>query len=166
MGLLGPSGSGKSAWPRSVCFIIEPTTRRPKDLADDKEIWNEIRSDGVVRPPCLEKTHNNFPFRNLLPFWNEYEGGVLGKPQLGASKAAAKPRAFELWECMQRPQWLYAVLGLRFGDEADRIAIVCVPADDVCSILANELSAPINAKRVLAVVQLLRSAGQSSQRLL
>jgi hypothetical protein len=38
-----------------------------------------------------------------------------------------------------------------------------MPADDVCMIFANELSAPIDFERLLAVFQLLRSAGQSRQ---
>jgi putative ABC transport system ATP-binding protein len=136
MGLMGPSGYGKSTLLNLIGCILESSTGMLS--LEGQQIWNERWKQTGLRRLRLEKIGYIFQFNNLLPYLNAWENVALVRTLLGDSRNRAKERTLDLLDYLQLSRLSAAMPSQLSGGEAQRIAIARALANEARIILSDE----------------------------
>jgi putative ABC transport system ATP-binding protein len=145
VGLLGPSGSGKS---------------QGRMALDGRVVFAGRSTGGDLRRLRLDKIGFIFQFHNLLPFLNSRDNVAIVLELAGQGKVAARERANELLDYLEVSNRANASPAQLSGGEAQRVAIARALANRPRLILADEPTAALDSQRAAIVMDLLRKVAR------
>ena len=153
VGLVGPSGSGKSSLLKCLGAVIEPTAGR-------MELAGEVIYDDAWKIPdlrALRRDRIGFVFQApyLIPFLDVTDNVALLPMLAGQDNASARKRALELLTALDVQHRAGAQVSQLSGGEQQRVAIARSLANHAPVILADEPTAPLDSERALTVVRIL-----------
>ena len=159
VGLIGPSGPGKSTLPKCLGAVIEPPAGR-MTLGDEV-----IFDDGWKIPDlrALRRDRIGFIFQApyLIPFLDVTDNVALLPMLAGQPNDVARRRARALLGALDVGHRAKAQPSQLSGGEQQRVAIARALANQPPVILADEPTAPLDSERALGVVRILNEmAGQ------
>ena len=157
IGLIGPSGSGKSPLLKCLGAVIEPTAGRMSiggETIFDSATGGWKNSD--LR--ALRRDRIGFVFQApyLIPFLNATDNVALLPMLAGRSNSQSRQRALELLQALDIAHRANAMVSQLSGGEQQRISIARALANQPPVILADEPTAPLDGERALNVMRILR----------
>ena len=153
VGLIGPSGSGKSTLLKCLGAVIDPTAGRMQ--LGDETIFDDGWKVRDLR--ALRRDRIGFVFQApyLIPFLDVTDNVALLPMLAGVANAEARARALELLAALEVQHRARAMPAQLSGGEQQRVAIARGLVNRPPVILADELTAPLDSQRALAVIRLL-----------
>ncbi|MBV9510199.1 MAG: ABC transporter ATP-binding protein [Caulobacteraceae bacterium] len=149
VGLIGPSGSGKSSLLHAAGLLERPTEGRIliegrdcSDLADAARTRLRLGLIGFI-----------YQFHHLLPEFSALDNVALPQMIGGAARAAARARARTLLESLGLGRRLEHQPGQLSGGEQQRVAIARALANDPRVLLADEPTGNLDPATSTAVFQ-------------
>ena len=154
VGLMGPSGLGKTTLLNCIACILQPSNGRI--TLDGEVVFDDrwLRAD--LRRLRLDKIGFIFQYPNLLPFLDATDNVAVVLQLAGLGSAAALARAVELLDYLEVSHRKHAMPSQLSGGEAQRVAIARALANRPRIILADEPTAPLDSQRARIVMDLLR----------
>ena len=155
VGLIGPSGSGKSMLLKCLGAVIEPTGG--KMVLGGKTIYDDGWKISDLR--MLRRDSIGFIFQApyLIPFLNALDNVALLPMLAGHPDDESRERAMELLEALDVAHRAAAMPSQLSGGEQQRVSIARALANHPPVILADEPTAPLDSERALSVVRILHS---------
>ena len=162
VGLIGPSGPGKSTLPKCLGAVIDPTSGRM--TLGEETIFNDGRWQ-VRDLRALRRDKIGFVFQApyLIPFLNVIDNVALLPMLAGMPDAPARAQALELLTALDVQHRAQAMPSQLSGGEQQRVAIARGLVNRPPVILADEPTAPLDSERALAVVRILNAMAQQYQ---
>ena len=161
VGLIGPSGLGKSTLLKCLGAVIDPTSGRM--TLDDQVIYDEgwrVRDLGALRRDQI-----GFVFQApyLIPFLDATDNVALLPMLAGVPNDEARRRALELLTALDVQHRARAMPSQLSGGEQQRVAIARGLVNRPPVILADEPTAPLDSQRAMAVIRILNDMAQQLQ---
>jgi lipoprotein-releasing system ATP-binding protein len=156
VGLIGPSGSGKSSLLHAAGLLERPTSG---------EVLIEGRATGALSE--AERTRLRlgmigfvYQFHHLLPEFSAVDNVALPQMMAGKSRKAARARAVELLEALGLRERLEHQPAQLSGGEQQRVAIARALANHPRLVLADEPTGNLDPSNSGAVFEALRDLAQ------
>jgi putative ABC transport system ATP-binding protein len=154
VGLMGPSGLGKTTLLNCIACIMEPSSGRL--TLDGDLVYDDHWLKADLRRLRLDKIGFIFQYPNLLPFLDGSDNVAVVLHLAGFNAAAARARAIELLDYLEVGHRKHALPKQLSGGEAQRMAIARALANKPRIVLADEPTAPLDSARARIVMDLLR----------
>ncbi len=153
VGLIGPSGSGKSALLQCLGAVIGPTGG--KMILGDDVIYDDGWKVKDLRALRRDKIGFVFQAPYLIPFLDVTDNVALLPMLAGIPNGEARKRAIELFKALDVEHRAKAMPSQLSGGEQQRVAIARGLVNQPPVILADEPTAPLDSERALAVIRIL-----------
>ena len=154
VGLMGPSGTGKTTLLNCIACILQPSSGRI--TLDGETVYDDRWLKTDLRRLRLDKIGFIFQYPNLLPFLDATDNVAVVLQLAGFNSAAALTRAVELLDYLEVGHRRHAMPAQLSGGEGQRVAIARALANRPRIILADEPTAPLDSQRARIVMDLLR----------
>ena len=153
VGLIGPSGSGKSPLLKCLGAVIDPTAGRM--TLGDELIYDDGWKVGDLRALRRDKIGFVFQAPYLIPFLDVTDNVALLPMLAGVRNAESRTRALELLAALDVQHRARAMPSQLSGGEQQRVAIARGLVNRPPVILADEPTAPLDSERAMAVIRIL-----------
>jgi lipoprotein-releasing system ATP-binding protein len=158
VGLIGPSGSGKSSLLHAAGLLEAPTSgtvtiadRDASNLSDFQRTWLRRTAIGFV-----------YQFHHLMPEFTALENVALPAMISGQTREAASDRAARLLKAMGLAERMDHQPGQLSGGEQQRVAIARAMANGPCLLLADEPTGNLDPQTAHNVFKTLQAIVRSS----
>jgi len=153
VGLIGPSGPGKSTLLKCLGAVIDPTAGRM--VLDDTVIYDDGWKTRDLRALRRDKIGFVFQAPYLIPFLDATDNVALLPMLAGVRNDEARRRALELLTALDIQHRAQAMPSRLSGGEQQRVAIARGLVNRPPVILADEPTAPLDSQRAMAVIRIL-----------
>ncbi|MCD6326859.1 ABC transporter ATP-binding protein [bacterium] len=153
VGLIGPSGSGKSSLLKCLGAVIEPTAGRM--TIGDEVIYSNAWKVRDLRALRRDKIGFIFQAPYLIPFLDVTDNVALLPMLAGKPNADSRKQAVKLLQSLDVDHRAKAMPSQLSGGEQQRVAIARGLVNRPPVILADEPTAPLDSERALAVIRIL-----------
>ncbi|ODU59214.1 MAG: ABC transporter [Comamonadaceae bacterium SCN 68-20] len=153
VGLIGPSGSGKSSLLKCLGAVTDPTAGRM--TLGGQTIYDNGWQVRDLRALRRDKIGFVFQAPYLIPFLDVTDNVALLPMLAGLPNGQARARALELLRALDVQHRARAMPAQLSGGEQQRVAIARGLVNRPPVILADEPTAPLDSERALAVMRIL-----------
>lgn len=153
VGLIGPSGSGKSSLLKCLGAVTDPTAGRM--TLGGQTIYDNGWQVRDLRALRRDKIGFVFQAPYLIPFLDVTDNVALPPMLAGLPNGQARARALELLRALDVQHRARAMPAQLSGGEQQRVAIARGLVNRPPVILADEPTAPLDSERALAVMRIL-----------
>ena len=158
VGLIGPSGSGKSSLLKCLGAVIDPSAGRM--TLGDEVIYDDGWKVRDLRALRRDKIGFVFQSPYLIPFLDVTDNVALLPMLAGISNAKSRAKALALLTALDVQHRAQAMPSQLYGGEQQRVAIARGLVYQPPVILTDEPTAALDSVRAMAVIRILNDMAQ------